>query len=273
MAQRKIKISNFFCGSVINVFSAIGVLVIIILLIQSRFSESSKNSEPFSSSEHVKMIVSPTPILSILPLQSGWVNEQFPIVELFQEPSKFTITSPDISIQNGILKWKVYREYQSYLQYAYRPIPNFDGDVVLTVKGSINSFTNNCAVSVGIGPTVGQGIAISFGFFGGGCSGDNLKLPPGPIVMGKGATFNYSEPTTCQYKGNWLRIPEKTSVTATLTVQGKKASLSVPDVGVARATDAYSGNYNTLYIGYTGDGDHPSCSGTIESVTIKSLKK
>jgi hypothetical protein len=61
---------------------------------------------------------------------------------------------------------------------------------------------------------------------------------------------------------NFTTAPASTASSATLEVTG---------VGNASGESTYSGTYNTLYVGNTGNGDWPECSGSIESMKVEPL--
>lgn len=184
------------------------------------------------------------------------------IIEEFDSSDGFTSTDPDVYIQDGKVYWHVYRDGGE--QYVYRSIPSFSGDVRLTVSGQVDSAINNCQVKAGIGDGLGTGASVNFGFTGGGCPTN------GYVIKASGASLDYSE-SNCTFTGNWLWINSGTQYAATLTLANDTAELSVPGVGSSFGTPTYNGLYNTLYVGLTGGGDWPSCSGTIERMVIEPL--
>lgn len=194
------------------------------------------------------------------------------IVEEFDSVAGFSQTTPEIYIADGQVHWTVYRSPRGYQQYIYREITPFSGDVRLTVKGQVNSWTNNCAVRAGIGhklTEVGEsfnatGISINYGFTGGGCS------TQGPLIHAYGAALDYHE-TYCNFTGNWLWITHNQPYVAEFTLAGGNATLTVPGVGESTGTPIYDGEYSKLFVGYTAHGDWPSCSGTIDWIKIEPL--
>jgi hypothetical protein len=56
---------------------------------------------------------------------------------------------------------------------------------------------------------------------------------------------------------------------AILMTRGSRARLDVPAVSTVDGSTDYQGDFDTLWVGYRGDGDFPSCSGKIESVLIE----
>jgi hypothetical protein len=189
----------------------------------------------------------------------------FPIMEEFDSTAGFVSTDPDVYIQGGLVHWTVARDEGE--QYVYRSIPAFSGDIRLTVSGQIDSATNNCGVLAGIGNGLGTGIAATYGYFGGGCP------VSGYLIRASGVTLNQSEHlcTEPPDAADWLWINNGQIYTATLTIAGSSVDMSVPGVGSASGTPVYNGAYNTLYVGMTGGGDWPSCSGTIERMVVEPL--
>ncbi len=197
----------------------------------------------------------------------------YPLTEEFDDPDLFTQTVPDVYVTDGKVYWTVSRDPAGYEQYVYRSIPEFSGDVRVTVTGQVDSYTNNCQVQAGVGKagttTVLDGAtALTFGFTGGGCATN------GPFVGVAGASMDYAE-NSCNFTGPWQWISLGTPYTAEFTISDGTATLSVPGSaasGPASGTPTYSGPYDTLYVGMTGSGDWPSCSGTIESIVIEPLE-
>jgi hypothetical protein len=186
-----------------------------------------------------------------------------PVIEEFTSSTGFTSTDPDVAISGGQVNWSVSRSGGE--QYVYRSIPAFNGPVRVTVKGQVSGWTNNCNVKAGIGDSLGDGAAATFGYYGGGCG-----ITTG-VVMQTGASLDYAEPSACVYTGNWLWINQNQQYIATLTLNDVDASLNVAGVGTATGTRTYTGQYDTLYVGMTGDGDWPSCSGTIDTIIYEPL--
>ena len=185
------------------------------------------------------------------------------IIEEFDSSAGFTQTDPDVYIADGKVYWTVYRNGGE--QYVYRSIPAFSGDLRLTVSGQINSYTNNCSVRAGIGSAPGTGVSVNYGFYGGGCPTNST------LISASGVNLDISENPACQFNGNWLWVNAGTLYTTTLTISNGAVDLSVPGVGSVAGMPLYSGDYNTLYVGLTGDGDWPQCSGTIERIIIEPL--
>jgi hypothetical protein len=196
-------------------------------------------------------------IVSTVPPTAGMIAEEF------DNPSMFSQVSNNIWVSDGKAQWSVSRSGGE--QYIYRSIPPFSGDVRLTVKGQIDSWTNNCGISAGIGDGYRSGVATSFGFYGGGCA------THGAVVTASGVKLDYQE-RSCSFSGNWLWIQPKTLYEATLTIENGMATLGVPGVGIATGELTYLGEYNTLYVGMYGGGDWPECLGSIESMVIEPLQ-
>jgi hypothetical protein len=181
------------------------------------------------------------------------------IVEDFDDSADFMSTSSNVFISDGLAYWNVARNGGQ--QFVYRSIPAFIGDVTLIVRGQVDSWTNNCAVKAGVGDSPGNGVSVNFGFTGGGCSAS------GPLVTGNGATLDYYE-TSCQFNGNWLWIEPDRPYTAIFTLSMGIAQLAVSGVGASVGTPTYTGPFTTLYVGLNGDGDWPSCAGTIDMIMV-----
>jgi hypothetical protein len=189
-------------------------------------------------------------------------------VEEFDSADSFTSTSPNVTISGGLANWNVSRSPAGYQQYVYRSIPEITGDVRLMVRGRINSASNNCGIHAGIGTQPGNGLAVTYGFYGGGCA------MHGPVITGRGVTLDHQEePPGCIFTGNWLWVNYNTMYTAILEIVGGVASLGVNGVGMATGIAQYTGPFNMLYVGMTGDGDWPTCSGAIDSITIEKENK
>lgn len=142
-------------------------------------------------------------------------------------------------------------------------IPAFGSELRLTVTGRIDTATSNCDAWVGVGPSVGEGMAIKFGFYGDGCE------TQGFVVDARGVLLDAQYPTCDVMTGTWLWIEPGQVYTATLTTMGSSVELSVPGVGVSTGVVSYEGAPSVLYVGRAGDGDWPSCSGAIDAVTIE----
>lgn len=185
-----------------------------------------------------------------------------PIVEEFNDSAGFTQTTPKVYIDRGQVHWDVSRSGGE--QYIYREIPpiSSDVDIRLTVVGQIDDWTNNCWAGAGIGDSPGEGPAIIFSFYGGGCpqSGANIRT--------HGVNVHMNE-DKCNFEGQWAWIERATPYRATLEIKGVSATLLVEDVAKVFATKSYSGEYSVLWVGMTGEGDYPTCSGMIDSVTIE----
>jgi|SRR5688572_18971554 len=183
--------------------------------------------------------------------------------ENFDANLGFKSTVPqNIYISQEKVFWNVSRSGGD--QYLYRTIPTFQGNVRLTVVGQVNDWTNNCASGVGIGDKLGSGIAINFGYYGGGCP------TSGAVITATGATLDIQE-EQCTFVGDWLWINPKTPTRAELTTKFTLAELSVEGIGKAKGIVNYVGDYKLLWIGMSGNGDWPSCSGEIHSIKIEPL--
>jgi hypothetical protein len=206
----------------------------------------------------------PTPTSSPTPTPTRSPTQNV-IVEEFNSASDFTQTTPNITISGGRAHWFVSRSPAQSKQYIYRSIPEFFGDFRLTVRGRIDNWTNNCRVLAGVGDAPGSGISLAYAFYGGGCP------TGGPNIQAAGATLSYEESALCTFTGDWLWITRGVDYTATMTVTGSNVTVSVPGVGSATGTRFYDGKFNTLFVGLTGDGDWPSCSGSIDYMEIEPL--
>lgn len=211
-------------------------------------------------------VVVPTPV-GTPPLPDFTPTDQpdavVPIIEEFDSAQGFIQTSDNIQIADGQVDWHFQRS--GGVQYIYRSIPPFSGDIHLTVRGQVDSWTNNCSVLAGIGDEPGAGLAIEYGWTGGGCPTN------GPFVYGLGVTLDMAE-QSCEYTGNWLWINGSTPYTAELTALNGAATLSVEGVGQASGEVHYEGPYTTLWVGNTGRGDWPECMGKIDAVIVEALE-
>lgn len=200
-------------------------------------------------------------------------NSEYPLVENFNSSQDFISTDPDLYIRDGYLYWKVSRS--EGVQYIYRPIPPFSGDVKITVTGQIDGYTNNCQVRVGIGDGIQElgepihetGISINFGFTGGGCPTN------GPVVHASGVDL-YRESDGCSPIGS-LWVKSGTPITVSLTV----SDTAILDIegnegkDFLTGTSIYNGEYNTMFVGLTDNQDWPSCWGTIDSIVVVPLNE
>jgi hypothetical protein len=185
-------------------------------------------------------------------------------IESFNTNLGFKSTSQNLYISQGKVLWNVNRHEGD--QYLYQAIQTFKGDVRLTVVGQIDTWTNNCGVGVGIGDKLGSGIAINFGYYGGGCSRS------GAVITAAGASFDMQENPACTFVGDWLWINPKTPTRVELTTDFSSAELVIEGNGKAEGIVNYLGDYNLLWIGMRGNGDWPTCSGEIDSIKIEPLQ-
>jgi hypothetical protein len=196
------------------------------------------------------------------------LSESYPLLEEFDSSVGFISTDPDVYIADGLVYWHVWRNGGQ--QYVYRDIPAFSGDVRVTVRGQVDGANNNCSVAAGIGDGIripGQpfnGVAVTYGYFGGGCPIRNY------LINAWGVQLDHSHLCTST-TGTWLWVNRGVPYTAELLIQDGAATLSVPGVGSVSGTPTYSGEYNTLFVGLTGDGDWPQCWGTIDSIAVEQL--
>jgi hypothetical protein len=184
------------------------------------------------------------------------------LYEDFNNLEEFTSTDPDIFIEDGKVHWTVHRD--GGIQYIYREIQSFNGDFTLTVIGQINSASNNCHVEVGVGDEPGNGVEILFSWFGGGCPIQGYNIRTGGILLDIPA----HECTTSWEKEKWPWIAGGTEYIASVTVTGNDGNLFIEGVGEYQGYLTYQGSFDTLYVGLTGGGDWPSCSGEIQSIEI-----
>ncbi|MEM7131090.1 MAG: hypothetical protein AAF702_32510 [Chloroflexota bacterium] len=190
-------------------------------------------------------------------------NLPFPILEEFDNPDAFINTAPDkVTIQDGQVVANIGGEG---VQYVYRNIPDFSGDVRLTVTGQVNGFENNCFVYTGIGDSLGDGVAVALGFTGGGCP------IQGPLISTSGVILDHEH--LCEdTKGNYHWIDLATPYTATLEITDENALLSVPGLGTTPGQLVYNGIFSQLSVGAAGSSPGANdCSVTIERVTIEPL--
>lgn len=201
----------------------------------------------------------PTP----LPMADLTYTQTAVIVEEFDTDQGFIQTSPNVYIADGQVYWHI--ERSAGQQYVYRPIPAFNGNVRLTVRGQVNSWTNNCDSRVGIGDEPGNGIIINFGWTGGGCPTN------GPLIDApRGVKLERYE-QDCQFRGDWLWVKRGTPYTASLTIIDEAARLEVKGVGSSAGTVKYKGPYTTLWVGNKGNNDWPECTGRIDTVIVEPL--
>lgn len=209
------------------------------------------------------------PTISPPPLATGNTTT---FTEEFNDPYAFTQTSENVRIVDGKVYWNVSRNGGE--QYVYRSIPAFSGNMRLTVTGQVTSWDNNCIIRAGVGDDPGRGVDIDFGWIGGGCPGSDPNYPPGTFVTVSGvARTDFGQEADCSSWGNWLMIQPNQNYTAQLTITDSGFTLDVPNSTAGRASGevAYTGVYDTLYVGLSDDGGWPSCSGTIDSIMVEPL--
>ena len=187
----------------------------------------------------------------------------YPVVEDFDSMYDFTLSGLSYDNQDGRLKWVYSRSGGE--QFAYSQIPEFSGDVKLTVVGLVDGWTNNCSIGVGIGDSAGEGVAVRFGSYGGGCS------TGGALINAGGVSLDMEENTSCHFTGNWPWIETNRMYTAVLTIEDGYATLDVSNGVTASGYSNYSGEYSYLWIGGYGDGDYPVCNGELDYVKIEPL--
>jgi hypothetical protein len=219
------------------------------------------------SPEAEAVMSDPTPTRSLMPDAMEFPDlpgvAAAAIHEDFNSGQGFIQTSPDVYITDGQVTWNYKRGGGK--QYVHRSIPPFRGDVRLLVRGQVDSATNNCGIGAGIGDGIGSGVSVGFGWFGGGCPKN------GPLVSAMGVSLDNREEAACEYVGNWLWVEASTPYTAELTILDDTATLSVEGIGSSTGTVNYKGPYTTLWVGNSGGGDWPECSGAIHSVTVEPL--
>lgn len=208
----------------------------------------------------------PTPVVTPpLPAvaQTNQPGAAVPIIEEFDSAQGFIQTSDNVYIEEGQVNWHIQRN--GGIQYVYRPIPPFSGNVRLIARGQVDSWTNNCDGRAGIGEGPGIGLGLKFGWAGGGCPTN------GVLIDAVGVTLDSVE-KDCNFTGNWLWGESSTPYTAELTIVDRAATLAVEGVGSVLGEAEYEGPYTTLWVGNTGRGDWPECTGKIDSMIIEPLK-
>ncbi|MEW5959714.1 MAG: hypothetical protein AB1801_18470 [Chloroflexota bacterium] len=195
-------------------------------------------------------------------IRTGQPGAVVPISEEFDSAQGFIQTSDNVYIEGGQVNWRIQRN--GGVQYVYRSIPPFGGNVRLTAQGQVDSWTNNCDVRAGIGQGPGIGLELKFGWTGGGCPTQGVQIDA------IGVTLDRAE-NDCHFTGNWLWVESSTSYTAELTIVDGAATLAVEGVGSVSGEVEYEGPYTTLWVGNTGRGDWPECSGKIDSMMIEPL--
>jgi WD40 repeat protein len=212
---------------------------------------ASPQSESFPAADDHFSDVSPGPISAA-------------IVEEFESDQGFIQTSPDVYISEGQVFWHYKRN--GGMQYVYRSITPFAGDVRLVVRGQVDSWTSNCTIRVGVGDGLGDGAGVSIGYTGGGCETN------GPLLDAYGVSLLDRQAGNCEYTGNWLWVEGGRSYTTTLELRDEVATLAVDGVGISAGEVTYEGPYTTLYVGNQGNGDWPECEGKIDSIRVEPLR-
>jgi hypothetical protein len=184
------------------------------------------------------------------------------ITEDFDSAAGFVQTDPDIYIADGQVHWTVHRDGGD--QFVYRSIPSFSGDVRVTVLGQVDSANNNCYVHAGVGDSMGHGVAVRYGWFGGGCPNS------GYLIHAAGVELDMVSDGCSYTPDGALWVEPSTPYVATLTITDS-VRLSVPGVGSLAGKPVYTGTYETLYVGLGAGTDWPSCSGTIDRMVIEPL--
>ena len=182
--------------------------------------------------------------------------------EEFNNLGDFFQTSGNITLVDGKANWLLTRNGVG--QFIYRNIPAVSGNVRITVIGQVDDWTDNCRGGVGIGDAPGSGIAVYFGFSGGGCS------ISGPAVTAGGVTLNMQQ-NYCVFTPNWPWIQAKTPYKVMLSAQYPYADLEVEGIGSVTGTVDYNGEYNVLWVGLQEGGDASACSGSFDSILIEPI--
>ena len=183
--------------------------------------------------------------------------------EEFNNLSDFSQTSGNIALVDGKANWLLTRNGMG--QFIYRNISAFSGNVRITVVGQVNDWTDNCRGGIGIGDQPGSGIAVYFGFSGGGCP------TSGPAITADGVTLNMQQ-SYCVFTPNWPWIQAKTPYKVVLTVQNPYADLEVEGIDNIRGTVDYGGEYKVLWVGLLEEGDVEACSGSFDSILVEPIQ-
>jgi hypothetical protein len=209
--------------------------------------------------------------LSIAPISAGYVDigdlllasVATGFTEEFNNLADFYQTSGNITLVDGKANWLLTRNGMG--QFIYRNIPAFSGNVRITVIGQVNDWTDNCRGGIGIGDQPGSGIAVYFGFSGGGCP------TSGPAITADGVTLNMQQ-SYCVFTPNWPWIQAKIPYKVSLSVQYPYADLEVEGIGSVGGTVDYGGEYKVLWVGLQEDDDSSACSGSFDSILIEPIQ-
>lgn len=90
--------------------------------------------------------------------------------------------------------------------------------------------------------------------------------------MTGGVSMSFQEISTCVFTGKWPWIEAATPYRVELTLRGPLATLSVESIGEVDGKVEYAGEYRVLWVGNRGNRDWPTCTGSIDSVTVEPLK-
>jgi hypothetical protein len=187
----------------------------------------------------------------------------YPLFEEFNSSDVFTSTDPDIYIQDGKVHWTIHNS-EGY-QFLYRNIPAFEGNVRITVTGQVDWASNNCDARVGIGKGLApqENVSVTFGYSGGGCPVQGYR------INARGVAMNLQSDGCSEIDSLW--VSPGTQYTAKLTITNT-VNLDVIGVGSLTGIPIYADKYDTLFVGFPGPGDWPSCRGSIERVVIEPLE-
>ncbi|HEY9075927.1 MAG TPA: serine/threonine-protein kinase [Anaerolineaceae bacterium] len=188
------------------------------------------------------------------------------VSENFENPNIWTYTNPTaVVVSGGKAIWNI--DTSKGKQYIYRSIPKFSGNFRMTLVGQVNYANNNCGSVVTLGDQdFSKTIGVGMGFYGGGCP------VSGFTVIGPATLWDYFYSDGCGLNQNWLWIEANKIYTTVLEIKNGMTTMTVKgqDKTVV-GKPVYTGEYNTLYVGYEAAGDYPTCSGSFDSVIIEKL--
>ena len=214
----------------------------------------------------VTELVEITPIPSeepvVIETEAPEADSFYPYWEQFQDIAGFSFTTPFFSYEDDGLHWTIDRSGGS--QFLYKEIPEIEGDFYLSSYGYFEEWDNNCQIQIGVGDNVGEGVYVSFGYLGGGCSENGVIANVGGVEMPY-----YEE--DCNFIGDWLWIEDNTEEIIDLWIEDGTATFGT-NYDTVYGEQTYFGPFDTLWIGYEGDGDWPTCSGKLVDVYLETLE-
>lgn len=203
------------------------------------------------------------------------------IVEEFNDAGPFTSSAPEHVYVDEQASRAVLQVRRTEERVLYRTVPTISGDFRLTVTGQFDRADNNCNLHIGLADRVPQlgehfsGAEIEFSWFGGGCPNNFTHILASWRYPGEGRYMTFQDYECGGSSGTHIPVNDGTPYTAVLDVHGDTGTLTVYDMcgtlmgSMAGPIEQELGELSVLWLGLIGNGDWPSCSGSIDTVRIE----